>query len=88
MIISLWLAFTNYDTLSQQGEFIGLGNFQRMFFEDPRYWNSVKATVTYVVFSVPLRLTVALLVAMLLNTERRRGIFLSRCLLYPLNGRW
>ncbi len=81
MIISLWLAFTNYDTLSQQGEFIGLGNFQRMFFEDPRYWNSVKATVTYVVFSVPLRLTVALLVAMLLNTERR-GVFFYRAAYY------
>jgi len=81
MIISLGLAFTNYDTLSQTGEFIGLGNFERMFFEDRRYWNSVKATVTYVSFSVPLRLAVALLVAMLLNSDRR-GVYFYRAAYY------
>ena len=60
MAISLYLAFTNYDTLSSSGEYIGLGNFQRMFFEDTRYMNSVKATLKYVVASVPLRLAFSL----------------------------
>ncbi|MGJ3237135.1 MAG: carbohydrate ABC transporter permease [Anaerolineae bacterium] len=81
MMISLYLAFTNYDTLSQSGEFIGLGNFERMFFEDRRYWNSVFATLKYVVFSVPLRLIVALFIAMLLNTDRR-GVFFYRAAYY------
>jgi multiple sugar transport system permease protein len=81
MAISLWLAFTNYDTLSNQGEFIGLGNFQRMFFEDPRYGRSVRATVQYVVLSVPLRLAVALGIAMLLNSYRR-GVYLYRAAYY------
>ena len=81
MAISLWLAFTNYDTLSNQGTFIGLGNFQRMFFEDPRYGRAVKATVQYVVLSVPLRLAAALGIAMLLNTYRR-GVYLYRAAYY------
>ena len=81
MAISLYLAFTNYDTLSGQGTFIGLGNFQRMFFEDPRYGRSVKATVQYVVLSVPLRLAVALVIAMLLNAKRR-GVYFYRAAYY------
>lgn len=81
MAISLWLAFTNYDTLSNSGEFIGLDNFHRMFFEDPRYGRSVRATVQYVVLSVPLRLAVALGIAMLLNNNRR-GVYLYRAAYY------
>ena len=81
MGISLVLAFTNYDTLSNQGQFIGLGNFQRMFFEDMRYGRAVSATVKYVVASVPLRLTVALAIAMLLNSNRR-GVYLYRAAYY------
>lgn len=81
MAISLYLAFTNYDTLSNQGTFIGLGNFQRMFFEDPRYGRAVSATVKYVVLSVPLRLAVALGIAMLLNTKRR-GVYIYRAAYY------
>jgi len=81
MLISAGLAFTNYDTLSLEGQFIGLDNFQRMFFDDPRYWNSVRATVKYVVFAVPLRLSVALGIAMLLNTDRR-GVFFYRAAYY------
>src|SRR5687768_1728822 len=41
ILISLYLAFTNYDLLSG-GEFTGLANFQRMFFEDIRYGRSVR----------------------------------------------
>jgi multiple sugar transport system permease protein len=81
MVISLYLAFTNYDTLTTSGEFIGLGNFQRMFFEDTRYMKSVQATVKYVVGSVPLRLAVALGIAMLLNNDRR-GVYFYRAAYY------
>lgn len=81
MAISVVLAFTDYDTLSNEGTFIGLDNFKRMFFEDPRYWRSVKATSIYVVAAVPLRLTVALLIALLLNSDRR-GVYLYRAAYY------
>lgn len=79
--VSLVLSFTDYNVLANSGEFIGLENFQRMFFEDRRYWRSVTATVKYVIFSVPLRLVFALGVAMLLNT-RRRGIGVYRAAFY------
>ncbi len=78
--ISLYLAFTNYDLLSG-GEFIGLGNFERMFFKDIRYGRSLVATFRYVAFAVPLRLLAALAVAMLLNTKRR-GVYWYRAAFY------
>jgi len=82
MGISLGLAFTDYDLLSNEPlNFVGLDNFNYMFNEDTRYVSSVKATFKYVAFSVPLRLAFALGIAMLLNTKRR-GIYLYRAAFY------
>ena len=67
---SLLLSFTNYDIFSAP-EWVRLGNYERMFLDDPRYWRSVKATFYYVSAAVPLRLVVALAVAMLLNRGTR-----------------
>jgi multiple sugar transport system permease protein len=78
--ISLVLAFTDYDILAG-GEFVGLQNFQRMFFEDQRYAKSVAATFRYVLIAVPLRLVFALGVAMLMNTKRR-GVYFYRAAYY------
>lgn len=80
MAASLGLAFTNYDILGDW-EFIGLDNFHRMFNNDIRYWKSVRATLNFVVFSVPIKLMFALAVAMLLNTKRR-GVFFYRAAYY------
>jgi len=80
IIASIFLSFTNYDILSPP-RWVGLQNFRKMFFEDPRYWKSVKATLYYALTAVPLRLIVALSVAMLLNTSRR-GVALNRALFY------
>ena len=81
MAASLVLAFTNYDLLGADINFVGLDNFDRMFYHDLRYWKSVRATLKYVFFAVPLRLTFALAVAMLLNTKRR-GVYLYRAAYY------
>jgi multiple sugar transport system permease protein len=70
IVASLVLAFTNYDIFTPP-QWVGLDNFRRMFFEDRRYWRSVKATFYYVFTAVPLRLVTALAIAMLLNRGRR-----------------
>lgn len=80
MVVSFGLSFTDYHIL-RGWNYIGLDNFQRMFYEDRRYWNSVKATMKYVACAVPLRLVFALAVAMLLNTKRR-GVSLYRAAFY------
>lgn len=80
LILSFALSFTDYHVL-RGWNFIGLDNFERMFYNDRRYWNAVRATLKYVVFAVPLRLSFALAVAMLLNTKRR-GISIYRAAYY------
>lgn len=75
IVVSFGLAFTSYDILTPP-RWIGLDNFVRMFFEDRRYWNAVRATFIYVFASVPLRLIFALGVAILMNhTFRLIGLY-------------
>lgn len=80
MLASLYLSFTDYDILSPP-RWAGLKNFKMMFFGDPRYWKSVTATLYYAVCAVPLRLTVALGVAMFLN-KNRKGVGAFRAMYY------
>jgi multiple sugar transport system permease protein len=80
MIASLYLSFTNYNLFSAP-RWIGLENYIKMFTADPRYWQSLKVTLIYVVAGVPLRLAFALLIALMLNTASR-GVGLYRSLFY------
>ena len=82
MIISFGLAFTDYNILSRGDmHFIRLDNFDQLFNRDRRYISSLKATTKYVVAAVPLRLIIALAIAMLLNA-RRRGMYFYRAAFY------
>lgn len=67
---SLYLAFTNYNILSAP-EWIGLDNFKKMFFEDDLFWTSFKVTFKFALIQVPIKLTVALLVALVLARSTR-----------------
>lgn len=71
MAASLVLSFTHYDILTGNVEWTGLENFKRMFYDDPRYWRAVWATLKFAFYSVPLKLLFALLVAELLYNARR-----------------
>ncbi len=64
IIISFCLSFTRYDILGSP-TFIGVENFVRMFTDDEKFWKSFGTTFFYAVVSVPLKLIMALFVAML-----------------------
>ncbi|WP_050180447.1 carbohydrate ABC transporter permease [Domibacillus robiginosus] len=75
MVISLYLSFTSYDLFTTP-QWVGLANYIEMFTGDEKYWTTIKVTFTYVLAGVPLRLTFALIVAMLLNRASRMvGIY-------------
>lgn len=80
MIASLVLSFTNYNLLGRM-EWIGLGNYVRMFTDDPRFADAAWVTLRYVVVSVPLQLAFALAIAVLLNTGLR-GLSFYRSVYY------
>ena len=76
---SLYLSFTKYDMFTSP-EWIGLGNYISMF-EDQKWKNSVFVTLKYVFIGVPLQLTFALAVALLLKGGIR-GVRVYRAIYY------
>jgi multiple sugar transport system permease protein len=77
MAVSLYLSFTDYD-LFDAPRWVGLRNYTDMFTADPRYWRSVGTTLLFVVVAVPLKLALALGVALLLKGLRGgRGVYRS-----------
>jgi len=77
---SLYLSFTDYTLLSAP-EWVGLDNYIRMFTGDPRFWKAVRVTFVYVFVSVPIQLTFALLLALVLN-RGVRGLAIYRSIYY------
>jgi len=80
MVTSLYLSFTDFDLLTSP-EWVGASNYMRMFTNDPKFWASMRVTMFFVVFSVPLKLAFALAVALLLN-RGIKGLPLYRALFY------
>ncbi|NIK77116.1 multiple sugar transport system permease protein [Paenibacillus castaneae] len=80
LFLSLYYSFTNY-TLMEPISFVGTRNYEQIFTADPKFIQSVKVTFLYVIASVPLKLTAALLVALVLN-KAIKGISLYRTAIY------
>ena len=78
MILSLYFSFTQYDILSTP-KWIGLTNYINLAI-DAKVHKSLQITFTYVALSVPLQLTFALMVALVLkknihNVRMYRAVF-------------
>ncbi len=79
-IASLFYSFTEYNIMAAP-KFIGLGNYINLFTTDTEFWNSVKVTLIYTVFTVPGKLLVALIVALVMN-KKMRGVNFIRTVYY------
>jgi multiple sugar transport system permease protein len=79
-LISLYLSFTNFDLL-RPPTWIGTENYQRMFTADAKFMASMRVTLFFVIFSVPLKLAFALAVAVALN-RGIQGLPLYRAIFY------
>jgi ABC-type sugar transport system permease subunit len=66
MCYSFYLSFTEWDMLSPSPEFIGLENYREAF-DDPVFWISLKNTFSYVLYTVPATVILALCLALALN---------------------
>jgi multiple sugar transport system permease protein len=80
IVSSLYLSFTNFDMLTAP-QWVGADNYIRMFTHDPKFAQSMRVTLLFVAFSVPLKLAFALAVALLLN-RGMRGLPLYRAVFY------
>jgi multiple sugar transport system permease protein len=72
---SLGLSFFVSDMLTET-RFIGISNYQRLFFVDPLFKQALKVTALYSVGAVPLRVILAMMIALLLNQKvRAQGLW-------------
>lgn len=76
---SLYLSLTKFDLLTPP-KWLGFGNYTAML-HDTRFLQSVKVTLEYVLVSVPLKLALALLIAVALN-KGLRGLGFYRSVFY------
>jgi len=85
LIFSLVLAFMSWDLSRLEGgvRFIGLKNFATLV-SDPRFWNTARVTVFFVVGSVGLQYILGLGLALLLNQEIRFRRFFRVAFLVPM----
>ena len=79
ILASLYLSFTSYNLLGAP-QWLGLKNYFDMF-QDEQWWDAVRVTLIYVLFSVPLKLIFALFVAILLK-QGLRALGLFRAIYY------
>ncbi|SDI23632.1 carbohydrate ABC transporter permease [Aliiruegeria lutimaris] len=79
-VASFFLSFTDYDLLSRP-EWVGTKNYEKLFTRDRTFDKSLKVTLIYVFTTVPLKLTFALFIAVVLN-YRLKAINLFRTAYY------
>ncbi|MEV0788064.1 sugar ABC transporter permease [Kribbella sp. NPDC050459] len=80
MAASVYFSFTDFGLLGSP-HWVGGKNYAELLTDDPTYLQSIKVTLVYVGLSVPLKLAIALLVAMVLNTKLR-GLSFYRAVFY------
>ncbi len=64
--VSIFASFTNWDGITTPN-FLGLGNYLRLFTADPQFWVTLRNTVVFTVGVIPLTMIAALLLAVLCN---------------------
>lgn len=70
MVISLYLSFTRWDLFTEP-RWIGLRNYEQLIFRDAKFLLSLKVTTIYAFVSVPLQVSLGLVLATLLNQKIR-----------------
>lgn len=79
-VSSFIYSFTDY-TVGAKATFQGLANYKKLFTQDKEFWNSLKVTILFALYTVPGKLIMALAVAMFSNRDLK-GINLIRTLYY------
>jgi len=76
MIASFLLSFQDWNGFSREATYVGLANYQEVI-ADPQFWMAFANTILFMVITVPIRVTLALILALVLNNPKLpfAGIF-------------
>jgi len=69
-IYSLFLSFTNYTMRNPSHALIGFQNWQRVLTDD-RIWLAMRITVSYTLMYVPVTMALGMVLALLINNDRK-----------------
>jgi len=69
VLASWWYSLLSWNGFEAQKTFVGLQNYRDVL-ADPLFWNSFKVTMLFMFATVPLRVGLGLLIALLLNHPR------------------
>lgn len=79
--VSYWYSLLNWNGFGESGTYIGLANYREVF-RDRFFWNAVGDTFLFAAVTVPIRLFLALAVAIMLNNRRLPFATLFRTALF------
>jgi len=82
ILASAYYSFTRYDVI-REARFVGLENYIRIFTKDDMFQKALGNTVYMVVLGVPAALTIAFLLASLLNNEMKARPFFRLIFFLP-----
>jgi multiple sugar transport system permease protein len=80
VLASVWFSFLDWNGFEAAGDFVGFANYRELV-GDRLFWNAFANTLKFLAIAVPLRVGLALLLAILLN-ESFRGVRLFRTALF------
>ena len=81
IVASFWYSLHDFHPIFGNEGFVGLANYRRLLFNFPHFWDSVQATLRYVVFGTPMVLVSAFFVAYILNFKLK-GVNFFRTIYY------
>jgi multiple sugar transport system permease protein len=83
IVTAFVMSFTNWSLL-KEFKFVGLFNYNRAFFEDSLFWESVTNTLIFSAGFVPLDLSLALLLAIMLRRKWPGIVFFRTAIFSPV----
>lgn len=73
---AFYYSFTDWNVIAKTSNWVGTENYREMFTGDRLFWPSVRNTLYYVAFAVPLGVIAGFILALLLNTRVKfQGLF-------------
>ena len=82
MLFSLYTSFTKYNIIASP-KWLGLENYQKLFFQDPLFYKSMENTFWMVIVKMPIVMVVAISFALLLNMDIPGGKFFRTIIYLP-----
>lgn len=82
MLNLIYLSFTNWNLISPTKSFVGLTNYRELFLRDD-FWQTLKNTAVFTVFSVVIILALAILLAILIKVPKKINTAIQLTMFLP-----